>query len=48
MKQWKVIIEQDNKKKEIILFGERYSDIYIKTSLEYPECIIISISEIRI
>lgn len=46
MKRWKVIFRYDNEIKEVVLAGERYSDVYIDVLVEYPGCIIISILEI--
>lgn len=46
MKQWTAIIEHNNKLKEIIISGERYSDVYIDLKVDYLGCIIISITEI--
>jgi len=47
MKKWKVIIEKNGKQTEIIISGERYSNVYIETSNRHPGHEIISISEIR-
>jgi hypothetical protein len=46
MKEWKVIFEQNNIRQEVTVSGERYSDVYIDILIEYPECNIISISEL--
>jgi hypothetical protein len=46
MKKWKLIIEHNNHIKELVVTGERYSDVYIDAKIEYTGCIIIEISEI--
>jgi hypothetical protein len=46
MKLWSVTIEFNNEKREIILSGERYSDVYIDVNTNYPGCIIMNIVEI--
>jgi hypothetical protein len=46
MKKWKVVIEVDSKEKELIMVGDRYSDVYIDVIIKYPECRIVCIIEI--
>lgn len=48
MKKWKLIIEHNNQIKEIIVSGERYSDVYLDAKIDYTGCIIIHLAEIPI
>ena len=47
MRNWKVIIEHNDKMIQKILSGDRYSDVCIEIITEYPSCEIISITEIH-
>jgi hypothetical protein len=47
MKEWKVTIECNHKKIEKLLSAVSYSEAYIIVLTEHPDCIIVSISEVR-
>lgn len=47
MKNWKVVINYQNKTLTIELEARSYADAYIEMELRYPGCTIKSISEIR-
>jgi hypothetical protein len=47
MKNWKVIIQYNGKRMELIMEAGNYPDAYVNTEIQYPGCNIISITEIR-
>jgi hypothetical protein len=47
MKKWKVTLEYNGRTIYITLKASSYADAYIKSELEYPGCVIKSISELR-
>ena len=47
MKEWKILIEQNNVRKEITISAVSYSAAYIEAMCNNPGCKIVSISEIR-
>ena len=47
MKEWKVTIECNHNRIDKVLLAETYSEAYIIAMSEYPDCLILSISQIR-
>lgn len=47
MRSWKVIIECNDKKIEIIVKAPYYSDAYKEAEKKYPGCIVKNVSEIK-
>lgn len=47
MKNWKVIIEYEGNTLEITTQAKYYSDAYVYAEINYPGCIVVSITEIR-
>jgi len=48
MKNWKVVIEYQNKTIDAIIMAKTYSEAYIKAGTDYPGCVIKSVSEVRV
>jgi hypothetical protein len=48
MKNWKVKIEYENKTQDVTIKATTYSEAYIKAEIDYPGCVVKSVSEIRI
>lgn len=47
MKNWNVKIEYNNKTIEVLLEAKTYSEAYIAAEINYPGCVVKSVSEVR-
>jgi hypothetical protein len=47
MKNWKIIIQYEGEILEVHTQAKYYSDAYVYAEITYPDCVVVSISEIR-
>jgi hypothetical protein len=47
MKNWKVKIEYQSKTIEVVITATSYAEAYIKAEINYPGCVVKSISELK-
>lgn len=47
MKSWKVKIEYESKTSIVIIKAGTYAEAYIKAEIQYPGCVVKSVSEER-